>query len=190
MNIKKIGKILGMGIVVIIVVVFAIMGFIFLDVLSYTATGSETLNPNGTDAGKALIVYDPGLSGASKNVASTIASELQAKGYTVELAGIRSESAIKTSDYGIIIVGGPIYAGNASSSVKEYFKTLNPPQGTKVGVFSTGDDPDTAKDHNLLLKEAAPLPANCTLQIKAGVKIISLETDREKITDFVNQLLQ
>jgi len=51
-------------------------------------------------------------------------------------------------------------------------------------------DPDTDKDKVLLLKEAAALSANSTLQIKSAVKIVSLEKDKQEITDFINALLQ
>jgi flavodoxin len=190
MDTKKIVKLLGIGIIIVIVAAFVAVSFIFYDVMSYTATGSQTLNPSDTAVGKALVIYDPGVTGAAKNLAGTIAKELQARGYTVELAGIRSAAAAKTSDYRVIVVGGPIYAGNASVSVKEYLKTLNPTQGTKVGVYSTGQDPDTAKNTTLTLKEAAPLPGNSTIQIKAVMKIIPLENDKQKITNFVNVLLQ
>jgi hypothetical protein len=108
----------------------------------------------------------------------------------VELAGIKSTTAANTSGYSVIVVGGPTYAGNASASVKEYLNTLNPTQGTRVGVFSTGQDPDTAKNTTLLLKEATPLPGNSTLHVKAVMKIVTVENYKQKITDFVNVLLQ
>jgi hypothetical protein len=76
MDIKKIGKILGIGIIVVIIAALVAVGFIFYDVMSYTATDSKTLNPNGAEVGKALVVYDPGVTGAAKNVAGTIASDL------------------------------------------------------------------------------------------------------------------
>jgi flavodoxin len=186
----KIGKVLGIGATLFIVVIFAFMGLIFFDAMSYTAIGSETLHPNGTEVGKALVVYSPGISGASKNTAGIIAGDLQAKGYTVDLVGIRNSKAANTSGHNVIVVGGPIYAGNASYSVQEYLKTLNPAPGTKVGVFATGQNPDTANDTALLLQEAAPLPGNSTLQINAVVKIVSETDENQKLANFVNALLQ
>ncbi len=185
----KIGKTLGIGATLVIVVIFAFVGAIFYDVVSYTAIGSETLHPNGTEVGKALVVYDPGISGAARNAAGTISGDLQAKGYTVDLAGIRSSKAANISGYNVIVVGGPIYAGNASTSVQAYLKTLNPAQGTKVGVFATGQNPDTANDTVLLMKEAAPIPDNSTLQINAVVKVYGTD-DNQKLANFVNTLLQ
>ena len=78
-----------------------------MDLAAYTATGSRTLTPAGTSIGKALVAYDPGLSGTAKGVANKIASDLQASGYTVTLAGIKSSAAAQTSDYGVIVAGGP-----------------------------------------------------------------------------------
>jgi hypothetical protein len=105
MDIKKIGKFLGIGLITVFVVALAAMGFVFFDVMSYTATGSENLNPDGSSNGNALVVYDPGISGASKDIAMTIGKKLQSRGYTVRIAGIRSPVALNTSDYEYISVG-------------------------------------------------------------------------------------
>ncbi len=191
MDIKKIGKFLGIGIITVFIVALAAMGFVFFDLMSYTATGSETLNSNGSSNGNALVVYDPGISGASKDIANAVGKKLQSKGYTVKLAGIRSDVALNTSDYEYIVVGGPIYAGSASNSVKDYLKTLKPTEKTTIGVFASGDDPDTAKNNVTLLEEAAPLPKNSSLQIKAVIKVLtSRGIDEAEMNAFINQLLQ
>ncbi|NYB51092.1 MAG: hypothetical protein HVN35_00805 [Methanobacteriaceae archaeon] len=186
MKIKNLLKTVGIGLILIIVAIFAFMGAIIFDVASYTATGSQTLEPNGTAVGNALVVYDPGLSGASTNAANIIASTLQSKGFRVDLVGIRNSKATNTSNYRLVIVGGPVYAGKVASSVQEYLKNLNLTPGTRIGVFVTGQDPDSANDYNLLLKEAAPLPENSTLSINALMKIV--KNDNDKIIAFVNTI--
>ena len=70
MKIKKIAMGIGLVIILIIAVAIVAMGFIFLDAMSYTATGSETLSPAGNITGNALVVYDPGISGYSKDMAT------------------------------------------------------------------------------------------------------------------------
>jgi flavodoxin len=188
-NLKGVAKKVGVGLVIVVILIFAVMGAVIFDVMSYKATGSQTLQPNGTPEGKALVVYDPGISGAAQDVATIIANQMQAKGHTVDLAGIKSSKAANTSGYDVIVVGGPIYAGKAATSVQEYLKTLKP-VGAVVGVFATGDDPDTATDYTLLSKEAAPLPEGSTLQIKAVMKIVDPGADdQQQIADFVNALL-
>jgi len=83
----------------------------------------------------------------------------------VNLAGINSAKYLNNSGYDIIVVGGPIYARNASKSVKTYLNTLEPSEGTKIAVFATVQDPDTAKNKSLLMKKAAPLPKGSQLKI-------------------------
>ena len=79
----------------------------FLDVAAYTATGWQTLSPSSAGAqAKALVVYDPGLTGAPKNFAAKVATDLQTNGFTVNLAGIKSDAATANpTQYSIIVVG-------------------------------------------------------------------------------------
>jgi flavorubredoxin len=129
--------IIGLVIGLIIVVAIVAMAFIAFDLMSYTATGSETLNPAGNSKGNALVVYDPGLSGAGKKAAMDIAEDLKSKGYKVDLAGVRSKTAVSKLDYDIIIAGGPMYWGKVSKSIDTYLKTLKLPENVKIGVFGT-----------------------------------------------------
>lgn len=189
MKSRRVLKIAGLSIVAVLVAAFAVMGFIFFDVISYTATSSEKLNPTGTEVGKALVVYDPGISGAAKDVAAVVAKDLQLKGYSVDLAGINSASAKNTSGYNIIVVGGPIYAGKASSSVQSYLKALNVDNGTKVGVFATGQDADILNNQTLLVKEVAPLGDGNNLKIVSVTKVIKVNETNQKVADFVKSLI-
>lgn len=190
MNYKKLGKIIGISLV--IVIIAAVLGFsiAFYDVMGFNDKESQTLNPDGAVVGNAMVVYDPGITGTAKKVADSIAKDLQAKGYRVELAGISSSKADNISDYSVIVVGGPIYDGNASSSVNEYLKNLKISQNTSLGVFASGIDPDSANNNLTLLKEAAPLPENSDLQIKAVMKVVNGNIDNNAINNFVNKLLQ
>lgn len=188
MEIKRLLKFTALGAVLFIVIAFGAMGFVMYDVMSYTATDSQKLNPAGTEVGKALVVYDPGLSGQAEDAAREIANDLKEKGYTVDLVGISNENAKNTSQYNIIVVGGPIYAGNAIKSVQSYLSNLKPPENAKVAVFATGQDADILNNKDLLLKEVAPLPQNSTLKITSVTKFIN-ETN-EKSASFVNSILK
>ena len=121
------------GIVVIVVVAGIAAGALFCaDIMSYTDKGSKTLDPAGSPVGKALVVYNPGISGAAKNAAAEIAGDLQSKGYTVNLAGIKSSAAANVSGYDVIIAGGPMYFGKVSNSVDAYLTALKPQKGVAV----------------------------------------------------------
>ena len=105
----------------------------------------KTLTPQGTSVGNALVLYDPGLSGATTRVAEKIATTLQVKGYTVTLAGIKSSAASNTESFNVIVVGSPIYAGAPTSSVKDFLGNLNPSSDDLVGFFGSGQG-STAPD--------------------------------------------
>ncbi len=63
---RKIFKIILAIFAVVVVIIVAFGAIIQLDVAAITATGSQTLTPTGTSVGKALVIYDPGLSGTAK----------------------------------------------------------------------------------------------------------------------------
>jgi flavodoxin len=182
---------------VLIIVIAAFGAIIFLDVAAYTATGSQTLTPTGTSIGKALVVYDPGLSGAAKGVADKIASDLQAQSYTVTLAGIKSSAAANTTDYGVVIVGGPIYAGSPTVSVKDFLNNLQPgypiPNGPyfviRVGVFGSGQGSTTPSDVAMIKNSVPALSDNGSLSNAVVVKIGQSEDLNTRASDFVNQLV-
>lgn len=166
------------------------MGFVFLDGMSYTAVGSDTLSPAGTATGKALVVYDPGLSGQAKNVAATVAGDLRDRGYQVVLAGVRSPAASDASGYDVIVAGGPVYAGRVSGSIASYLEELAPSADARIGAFATGQDPDVRGDPAKLRQEAAPLPADSPVDAGAVMKVV-LDCEAEGLSAaFVDELLR
>jgi menaquinone-dependent protoporphyrinogen IX oxidase len=129
------------------------------------------------------VVYDPGLTGAPKNIADKVASDLQSRGYQVELAGIKSSAA--TTDivqYQIIVVGGPVYGGNAAASVKSYLSNLKTAADANIGVFGVGSF-SSSND------KIAPLPNGSSLTIKETLKISTTQNPAEESAQFVTKLL-
>ncbi len=186
---KKIFKIVLAITAVIIILFVAFATLIFLDLAAYTATGSQNLTPTGTSIGKALVIYDPGLSGTAKGVADKVASDLQAQSYSVTLAGIKSSAATHTTGYSIIVVGGPIYAGSPTASVKDDLKNLKPDSGTKVGVFGSGSGPTSQNDIDMIKSSVPALSNHGSLSNATVVKIGSSEDLNTRAQDFANQLL-
>ncbi len=176
-------------IVLLIVITIAGMGFLLFDGMSYTATSSQTLNPTGTSVGNALVVYDPGISGAAKTAATDIAGDLQSKGYTVELAGVRSAAASNVSQCDVIVVGGPTYIGNLSSSIKSYLQDLKPSPNASVGVFATGSEKPTSDDPAYMRKFVTGLPDDSPLKIKATMKLVSGDDTATRCEEFVSKLV-
>lgn len=106
----------------------------------------------------------------------------------MDLAGINNKKAKNTSNYNLIVLGGPIYAGKASSSVQTYLNTLKPDYGTKIAVFATGSDKDVIKNAVLLKKEVAPLSNSTQLKIGAVEKFIYGENNNQNIMIFVGSV--
>jgi len=194
---RKAFKIAVAVIITIIVLAVAFVGVAFLDLAAYTATGSQNLTPTGTSLGKAIVVYDPGLSSAAKGVADKVASDLQSSGYTVTLAGIKSPAAANASNYAVIVVGGPVYGGSLTSSVRDFLKGLKPyqsslPEGTlifnKVGIFGSGGGSTTPKDVTILRNSVSALSNNGTLSQAIVVKIGQSENLNARAADFTSQL--
>ena len=181
-------KILKIGIVVLVVVVVLLVSAVAMfsfDLSSYGATGYQTLNPAGTSIGRALVVYDPGYSGAAKQDATRIADDLQAKGYTVDLAGVRSGTASNKSGYNIIVAGGPMYWGQVSSSIDGYSKTV--PNSAKLGVFgSTGSSTLSESDYTSLVNQVTSAAHN----ENAAVKLIRDGNETNDCADLLSALVQ
>jgi flavodoxin len=168
-------KIAGVVIAAAIVLFAAFMIFAMTDWMSNLATGSETLKPDGATTGKALVVYNPGFSGATKDTAAKIAGDLKARGYEVCLAGVSSSAAANVSGYDVIVAGGPVYGGKVSGSVWSYLVALVPPASAKVGAFALGENtldrpfPDAA-----WLKATAILPPQKNTDIERAQFVTDL----------------
>jgi flavodoxin len=195
---RKIFKIILAIFAVVVIIIVAFGAIILLDVAAITATGSQTLTPTGTSVGKALVIYDPGLSGTAKGVADKVAADLQAKSYTVTEAGVKSPAAANTTEYSVVVVGGPVYAGALTSSVKDYLNNLpsghaSPGNGpyifTRVGVFGSGQGATSQSDIDMIKNSVTALSANGTLSNAIVVKIGQKEDLNTRAQDFVNQLV-
>ena len=128
---------MGLVFAFIVILLVAAVAAIAVDAASLTATDSQTLSPDNASIGKALVVYNPAFSGSAKTAAEKIATALQTEGYTVDLAGVKSGTAADPSSYDIVIVGGPMYWGQATSSIDSYLKSAALSTQTKLGVYVT-----------------------------------------------------
>ncbi len=157
-------------VLVIFLVIFAVV--FLLDLAAYTATGTQTLPASGSFMGTALVLYDPGLTGASTRVAQQVAVDLQNKSLTVTLAGIKSSTASNTTGYDVIVIGGPIYAGSPTSSVKDALNglVLNHDQDTRIGVYGSGQGSTSPQDV-AQIKQVIPTGSDTALDNAVVVKI-------------------
>ncbi len=184
---NKILKTIMSVVAILLIVVVTVAAVIFLDVAAYTATGTQTLTPSGTPTGSALVLYDPGLSDASTKVAKQVAIDLKTQNYTVTLAGIKSSTV--TTDYDIIVIGGPIYAGAPTASVKDTLSNLNHGSNAEIGVFGSGKGPTVPEDIASIKAAVPALQDGGALSGAVVVKIGESEDLAARSADFVNQLV-
>lgn len=106
------------------------------------------------------------------------------------MAGVKSSAATTTTGYKIIVVGGPVYAGALTSSIKGVLNGLvmNYDQGAKIGVFGSGQGATSPEDITQI-KQSMPVRSDATLQTAIVVKIGSSEDLNARAQDFVNQLV-
>ena len=187
MKLKNIALIALAATAVIIIVIALSMGTVIFDLFSYTATGSENLKPDGSIAGKALVVYDPGISGMTKNAAYSIARGLESRAYDVTVAGIRSPEASKASGYDMVIVGSPTYAGNPTGPVTDYLNSVQPSKEAAIGVFATGMSPE-GENPTDSERVMAGILANRSINAKAKMKLISADNMEHKCGDFASRM--
>ena len=192
MDLINILIIAGAGIALLVLAVIVIITAVVTDVMSFTARGSTTMSPTGTSAGSALVIYSPGFTGAAKSAAATIAGDLQSKGYTVRLAGIKSADMSNVSGYDVIVTGGPMYWGQVSSSVNAYLKGLQPQKNVKLAVFAmTGWTEFNDQDIASFGKQAAALSYSGMLDKAAVTKTIrSGAAGNTDCSDFISAVLQ
>ena len=187
---RKVFKIILAVFLVLVIVAAVLVGLVLLDVPAYTATNSQTLTPSGALVGNALVVYDPGFTGAAKTVAEKVAYTLQSNGYKVTLAGIKSNAISSSNElFEIIVAGGPIYAGGPTASVKDFLSSLGNPMAT-VGVFGSGSGPQEQADIDQIKNAIAVLPNGEALSDAIIVKIGNSEDINQRTLDFVNDLIR
>lgn len=193
MNALMIIGLVIVGVILIVAVAGIVAGVLFCgDIMSNTDTGSKVLSPDGASVGKALVVYNPGVSGAAKNAAAAIAGDLQSKGYMVNLAGIKSTAAANISGYDVVIAGGPMYFGRVSNSVDSYLTALKPQKAVKLGVFATTGAPQLNDgDIASFGKQVTSDLGNGTLNKAAAIKTIrSGDASNTDCMDLVSAVLQ
>ena len=186
---KKIFKIILLVFALLIIVGITSVSIVILDVAGNLATGSQTLT-NDSATGKALVVYDPGLSGGAKDVATKIGNDLQSSGYQVVLAGVKSSAAANTAGYNVIVIGGPIYAGKPASTVQSYLNNLKPPAQARIGAFGYGSVKIDNSNSTVVMQDVAPLPSNSSVSFNAVMKIVSSDNVDGRCSEFVTNLLK
>jgi flavorubredoxin len=185
---NKILKIALTVVIFLLVAGAASLSLIVFDAAGNFATGTRTL-PNSKPIGQAIVVYDPGLSGVPGNVASKIACDLQKRGYSVVVAGVKSHAAANLTGYDLIVIGGPVYMGKPAATIQAYVNNVNRTiqESVLVGYFGYGLKETFQNNQTDVNKEIANPPSGTPLSHTFGLKITPQDDMTEKCQELVNR---
>ncbi len=112
----------------------------------------------GTDPSRrALIVYQPGLSPRTRDVARTLAQGLNATGFTVTLDRPGRHLPVDLTAYRVVAFGSPVYAGQTSWALRRYMASITAWGTPDVVLFTVGVNPYA--DNTASLAELVPAEA-------------------------------
>ncbi|TGQ32421.1 hypothetical protein [Mesorhizobium sp. M00.F.Ca.ET.216.01.1.1] len=129
----------GLLIAVAIIVVIAGGSFTWLvwRLNEETVTPLTVSNPDGT-AGKALVVYQPGLSSFPKRVTEAFSEGLVASGWQVSTTTASSKAPAAVAGYDLIILSSPVYGGAPGKPLARYIERVADFGRKPVVVLLTG----------------------------------------------------
>jgi flavorubredoxin len=133
MNIRTILKVL----LVLFALAFVVFGYGISIMNSEKVTPVKTLNPQSSGP-KALIVYQNGLTDFQSKATESFAQNLVSNGWHVKMTTASSQTPTDFKDISLLVLGSPIYGGQASTPLQTYMKRLEPLGGLRVVTLLTG----------------------------------------------------
>jgi len=99
-------------------------------------TFTETLNPSGSKI--ALVIYHPGLTSFTKDVASAYADGLVSSGWQVELTTASSQAPSDLSKYSMLALCWPIYDFNPAPTLTNYIHRVGNLNDINTTIITVG----------------------------------------------------
>jgi hypothetical protein len=129
---------MGLLVVTGVVVVMAVASslWLFWRIDRETVTPVAVMNPEGK-AGKALLVYQPGLSKFPEQVTTAFASGLAAAGWQVSMTTASREAPVPDATYDLVILGAPVYVGAPAKPLARYVARVGDLGGRPVVILLT-----------------------------------------------------
>jgi len=146
-------------IVVVVIVLGIVIGGGFLLIRSWDReqpSKRDILKPSGPKiVGKALIIYHPGGSGYTEEVAYALGKAFQTKGWEIHLDRANAKTISNLSDFNLLCVGSPTYAGSPRPPLMNYINQCGSLKDRECLVFATGSNsPGEANKKMLSLLES------------------------------------
>ncbi len=131
-----------LGIVIAIVsliILSQVIRFAFSSCLNAQKGCKEEILRGGRNAPvKALIVYQPGMTGFSGNIAHQIAAGLNDRGYEVTLNHPGNYLPSDVSQYALAVFCSPVYSGQPSRALTDFMSSIKTSPSCRIVLISTG----------------------------------------------------
>ncbi len=125
------------AIIVFVIVVASVSGFALFKINTDYVSGIDVLNANGSET--VLVIYHPGISSFMKDVIYAFADGLVENGWRVEITTASSQTPTAMSNYSLLVLGSPIYAGSPSPTIKRHISRIGDLQEIDtVIIFTSG----------------------------------------------------
>ncbi|MCW3995220.1 MAG: hypothetical protein NWE98_03600 [Candidatus Bathyarchaeota archaeon] len=141
--------------------------FAFFEYSVYNETVSPIEVKNSTGTKNALVIYHPGLTGFSHDIAYTFADRLACNGWRVELTTASSKAPSNITQYDLLVFDWPIYDLSPGPTITNYIQRIGDLQGKDTVIVTVGgginplNAQDTMKqiiiDANGVVKEAVTI---------------------------------
>jgi hypothetical protein len=130
---------MGLLVVIAVVVVIAVGSsvWLFWRINQETVTSLVVTNPGGR-VGKALLVYQPGLTKFPEQVTTAFVSGLAAAGWQISRTTASREAPVPDAAYDLIIFGGPVYFEAPAKPLARYIARVGDLGAKPVVILLTG----------------------------------------------------
>lgn len=130
---------IGLGITIVIVVVVGAAASVWvLNTISRARVSDVVALNAGGAAGRALVVYHPGLSDFEDRVVTAFVDGLVQKGWAVDRTTVSQQAPADASSYGLVVVSSPIYGGKVAQPLSDYVQRVGDFLGKPVVILLTG----------------------------------------------------
>lgn len=134
-----IGILIFVGVIILFLAIAAgVLAFVVSKNSADKGEYAKVLPASSADAPKALVVYQPFMSGTGTKIAEKIAAGLNDSGYEVTISYPSVKLSPDVSQYEIIACGSSVLAGQPSKTLLNYITSVDDFAGKKLLLYSVG----------------------------------------------------
>ncbi len=133
---KKWKKAFLITLIALVIVGVPIITFFEYSVYAETAGSIEVKNEAGTKT--ALIIYHPGLTAFSHDIAYTFADRLASNGWRVEITTASAQAPAIIAEYDLLVLDWPIYDFYPAPTITNYINRIGDLQGKDTVILTVG----------------------------------------------------